>query len=144
MNNNFITDSELKKQQAELTNLALKLADVAQVNLDYSIDSIQNVDKILDQIHAQYLSEKNEEGVRGMALELAAYIITVIEKHIKIGKWSRNSVEMGKETFPYEITKGEFIFPYAWCLKYIIEGQKEGVWSKFESLVISKHKNSKN
>jgi hypothetical protein len=133
------TSDELKHTQIELTNLALKLAGIAKVDLDFSIDSIKQVEIILSQINQQYIKTKNEEGISGMALELAAYIITVIEKNIGQGVWNRDSDEMGPETFPYCLQNGKIIFPYQWCLKRIFDGEADNVWSKFKTFVLDQN-----
>lgn len=138
MDNKIEPDQDLKKLQVKLTELALKLADIAKIKLDFSVNSVKEVDRILDQIHREYKMKKNEEGISGMALELAAYIVTVIERNIKLGKWERDSKEFGKDSFPYDLGKGNIIFPYAWCLKRIYNDSGEDVWSKFNLLVLNK------
>jgi hypothetical protein len=138
MDKDFQTNAELKKLQLELSGLALQLAEIAKVDLDYSVASIKQVEAILTQIHAQYKSNHDITGIEGMALELAAYIVTVIEKHIGAGKWERDSKEFGKDTFPYHLSNGRIIFPYIWCLKRIHDGDGENVWDKFQALVIAK------
>ncbi len=136
MNKNLETTDKMRKLQKEMMDLALHIANVVHIDLDFSIDSIKQVEKILAQIHSQYEETKDEEGLHGIALEFAAYIITVIEKNIVVGKWERNSEEFGKDSFPYHMPNGQTIFPYAWCLKRIMEGKSEDVWSKFQALVV--------
>ena len=130
--------NELKK---ELIDLSLKVGAHYDINLDFSIESVKDVEKILSKVSAEYSKTKNEEGLNGLALELAAYIIAVIEKNITTGTWERDSKELGKETFPYDLGGGDIIFPYAWCLKRIYDGEGENVWSKFDALVL-KNKNN--
>lgn len=98
--------------QEELTKLAIKLGINLNIELDYSLDSIKNVELILGKISDEYKKTKNTEGINGLALELAAYIIAVIEKNISIGTWERDSVEFGKDVFPYDLGGGNIIFPY--------------------------------
>lgn len=141
MDNTRETSVDLKQLQEKLTDLALKLAEAANVKLDFSIESIKEVEKIASQIHKQYQKNKNQESIPGMAMELAAYIITVIENNITIGKWERDSDTIGKDTFPYYLKAGDAIFPYGWVLKRITDGEAENVWVKFETLVLDKLKN---
>lgn len=129
--------SELKK---ELVDLSLKVGAHYNVDLDFSVESVKEVENILSKISEEYKRTKNEEGLSGLALEMAAYIIAVIEKNITVGTWERDSKEFGKETFPYDLGGGDIIFPYAWCLKRIYDGEGENVWSKFEALVLVKKK----
>jgi hypothetical protein len=121
-----------------MTDLALKLADVAKVHLDFSIGSIKQVEEILSQLHNQFEETKDETGINGMALELAAYVITVIEKNLMVGKWERDSEEFGKDTFPYDLGDGNVIFPYNWNLKRIFDGEPDNVFTKFQTLVLDK------
>jgi hypothetical protein len=132
------TSKQLKKLQTNLTELALEVTANFGIKLDFSIESVKQVEDILSQIHHEFNESKNDEGMSGIALEFAAYIISVIERNIATGKWQRDSKEMGKDTFPYQITNDHIIFPYAWCLKRIIDGESENVWIKFNSLVLEK------
>lgn len=125
--------NELKK---ELIDLSLKVGNHYSIDLDFSIESVKNVEKILSKMSDEYQKTKNKEGLNGLALEFAAYIIAVIEKNISVGKWERDSTEFGKDIFPYNLGEGNIIFPYQWCLKRIYEGEAENVWVKFETLVL--------
>jgi hypothetical protein len=128
--------NELKK---ELISLSLKIGDYYGINLDFSIESINNVEAILSKVANKYENDKNNEGIQGIALELAAYIISVIEKNIIIGEWERDSKEFGEDTFPYNLGSGNIIFPYIWCQKRIYDGSGEDIWSKFKALVLDKN-----
>lgn len=130
--------NELKK---ELIDLSLKVGSHYGINLDFSIESIKDVEKILSKMSTEYQKNKDEGGLNGLALELTAYIIAVIEKNISIGKWERDSKEFGKDVFPYDLGDGNIIFPYQWCLKRIHEGEGENVWVKLKTLVVDKGKN---
>lgn len=125
--------NELKK---ELIDLSLKVGSHYGIDLDFSIESVKNVEKILSKMSDEYQKTKSEEGLNGLALELAAYIVAVIEKNISVGKWERDSAEFGKDIFPYDLGGGNIIFPYQWCLKRIHEGGGEDVWTKFNALVL--------
>jgi len=126
--------NELKK---ELIDLSLQVGSHYDINLDFTIDSVKDVEKILSKISTEYHKNREEEGLNGLALEFAAYIIAVIEKNISIGKWERDSVEFGKDVFPYDLDEDNIIFPYQWCLKRIYEGEGENVWTKFDTLVLN-------
>lgn len=127
--------NELKK---ELIDLSIKVGAHYGVKLDFSIDSVKQVEDILCHISDEYNKTKQTEGVDGLALELAAYIIAVIEKNIKVGIWQRDSIEFGKDIFPYDLGGGNIIYPYQWCKKRIYDGEAENVWTKFEALVLNK------
>lgn len=136
--NNTKEIKDIKELQKELTDLALELARYYKMNLDFTVDSVRKVEEILSKISEDYHKTKNEEGINGMALEMAAYIVTVIEKNITVGKWKRDSEDFGKNTFPYDLGNEDIVFPYAWCLKRVHEGEGENIWLKFKTLVLKK------
>jgi HEAT repeat protein len=130
------TNKDLQVLQRTLTDLALKVAAAYETDLDFSIESVQRIEEILAPLSDDYQATKNEDGLHGLALELAAYIITVIEKNISAGRWQRNSKEFGKDSYPYQLANGTTIFPYAWCLKRIANGTADNIWLKFQALVL--------
>ncbi|MDB5264655.1 MAG: hypothetical protein JWN64_226 [Parcubacteria group bacterium] len=132
------TAAKLSKLQNELTDLAIQIAAGSNIKLDFSIESVKQIEVILGVIHKDYKKDKQEEGVRGIALEFAAYVISVIERNLEKGYWQRDSEESGKDSFPYFLSDDSVIFPYSWCLKRIIDGSSEDVWLKFQTLVLKK------
>lgn len=138
ISNNIAEIKDPKELQKKLTDLALELARYYKIELDFTAESVKKVEEILSKISKDYHKTKNEEGINGMALELAAYIVTVIEKKIAVGKWERDSKDFGKNTFPYDLGNKNVIFPYAWCLKRIHDGEGENIWLKFKTLVLNK------
>ena len=128
--------NEFKK---DLIDLALKVGEYYKIKLDFSIDSVKRVEEILSYVNNDYKKNDKYEGINGLSLEFAAYIVEVIEKNIVVGEWKRDSREFGKETFPYDLGNGDIIFPYTWCLKRIYEGETEIIWFKFKSLVLDKN-----
>ncbi len=125
---------ELKKL---MTKNALEIAKEFRIKLDFSHKSIKKVERILSKVHKNYIVTKNETGLKGVALALAAYIIAVIEKNISPGVWKRDHPDFGEETFPFD-WEGSTIFPYGWCLKRIFDGKQDDVWAKYKAIVLSK------
>ena len=125
----------LNELQNKMTIYAIDIANAYNIKLDYSNHSIKNVEKILSQIHYEYVRSKNDEGLNGVALEFAFYIITVIEKNFEKGNVERNHKDFGENTFPFQ-WRGKIIFPYAWCQKRIFEGEADNVWAKYKTLVL--------
>ena len=127
--------SELKKQ---LTELAERVAtENFDVKLDYSVDSVKQVEAILGQLHEDFKASNDDGGLRGLALEFAAYFISVIERNYSRGTWRRDDPAVGPETFPYE-WNGVTLFPYGWCLKRLQDGAGDDVWAKFQALVVQR------
>jgi hypothetical protein len=133
----------LKRKPKDLAALKQQMTELAEqvarenfgITLDYSVASIQQVESILGEIHDDFKRTGSEEGLRGIALEFAAYLISVIEHNFAQGTWRRDDPSMGAETFPYE-WNGSVLFPYGWCLKRLLDGPQDDVWAKFQALVV--------
>ena len=117
--------------------LAMEMAEDFDVTLDFSHDSIKNVDRVLGEFHEDYAKTKNEKGLVGIAIAFAAYIVSVIERNSTPGEWKRNDPDLGEETFPFD-WHGTTIFPVGWCLKRMIDGKQDSVWFKYKTIVLDK------
>jgi hypothetical protein len=132
---------DMKKLKAQMGALAERIAHEGfKTKLDYSIDSIKQVDSILDAIHKDYKKTRSEDGLQGIALEFGAYIVKVIEQHFGPAEWERDDPSFGKDTFPLR-WRDTTIFPVGWCLKRILNGPGDDVWSKFQTLVLNHQAN---
>jgi len=105
------------------------------VTLDYSDDSIQNVESILGEIHENYMETKDDSGLRGIALFFAAYIGEVIRRKGLGGVWSRNHKLFGDDSFPFHWNGGD-LFLYGWCEKRIFDGDGDDVCAKYQVCVL--------
>lgn len=132
----FFFKSKMKKFQETMVGLAFEIAGNMKITLDYSDESIKKVEEILARTNEYYIRTKNDEGLVGISLEFAAYIIAVIEKNHGPGKWKKDDKEFGPDTFPYH-WNGRIIFPYIWCMKRIFDGEMENVWCKYQTLVLN-------
>jgi hypothetical protein len=141
MNDELLNMSAIKPSgddiKVEMTQNALDIAEEFHVKLDFSHKSIKKVERILGKIHKHYVQTKDDDGMRGIALAFAAYIITVIEKSSSNGVWKRDYPDFGEETFPFE-WEGSTLFPYGWCLKRIFDGKQDDVWAKYRAIVLPK------
>jgi hypothetical protein len=124
-----------RELQKKLCGLAEKIAGGFDAHLDYSVESIREVERILGRLHEDYKRTHSEDGVRGIALEFAAYIITVIERHFEAGDWQRDDPSFGPDSFPFH-WRGSTIYPYGWCMKRILDGPGDDVWFKFRAIVL--------
>lgn len=104
-------------------------------NLDYSVESIKQLEQILGALHDDYKSTHSEEGLQGIALEFGAYIVKVIERHFGSAEWQRDHESFGKDTFPLQ-WRGSTLFPFQWCMKRLLDGPGDDVWLKFKVLVL--------
>ncbi len=133
---------DLNELQAKMSKFAVDIADEFNIRLDYSTRSIKKVEVILSQIHAEFVKSNNDEGLNGIALEFAFYIITVIEKNFEKGKIERDHKDFGKNTFPF-YWRSKTLFPYSWCLKRIYDGEGDNVWVKYKTLVLDEKEKKK-
>lgn len=131
------TSREISELQERLTDLALEAARDYDVVLDFGDASIDSVEEVLGELHRFYREEETEEGLHGLALGFAAYIVTTIERNHGAGEWRRDHPELGENTFPYH-WRGSALFPYAWCLKRIVDGAEDDVRAKYRALVLER------
>ncbi len=132
-----MASEDMEKLKSELTDNALTIAKEFGVQLDYSHESIENVEEMLGEVHAGYKETKDEEGLMGIGLSFAAYIISVIEHNSTPGLWQRNHPTIGKDSFPYT-WKGSTLFPYVWCMKRILDDEADDVWVNYKDLVMAR------
>jgi replicative DNA helicase len=66
-------NQDLEKLKHEMSALAERIAsEVYGIELDYSTESIKQVEKILGRLHKEYKKTKSDEGYAGIAFEFAA------------------------------------------------------------------------
>ncbi len=131
-----MASEDMEKLKSELNDNALEIAKGFGVQLDYSHESIGHVERMLGEVHKGYKETKDEEGLVGIALSFAAYIISVIERNSEPGVWQRDHPTVGEDSFPFTWREGT-LFPYAWCMKRIFDGKGDDVWVKYKTLVIA-------
>jgi len=129
------TSSELIELKNELITQAIDVAKDYNVKLDFSDESIKNVETILSKIHKEYIRSKNDNGLNGIAYMFGFYIIEVIEKNHGKGKIERNHPDFGENVFPF-YWNGSTLFPFAWCQKRIFDGEGDNVEIKYQILIL--------
>jgi hypothetical protein len=122
--------------QLELTQMALTIADRFGARLDFSDESIQHVERILAELHNEYQKTKDEYGLKGVAIEFGAYIASTIQLRTGEGRLERDHPDFGEATFPFYFRKST-LFPYAWCMKRIVDGESDDIWMKYRALVLN-------
>lgn len=139
--NDSATRKEMDEMQKKFTSMAVKFAKDDGFNLDFSHESIKDVETILSRAHKEYKKSKTDEGKIGNALGYAAYIITTIEKNTEKGRWDKDHPHFGEDTFPF-YWRNQTMFIFHWCLKRINEGEEDDVWFKYQGAVLNKLKGS--
>ena len=101
MKTNAPQEPETEAMMQEGVSQVLTLAKENGVTLDFSDDSINEVEKILADCHQEYKKLKSEEGFNGLATMFGAYIGEVIKRKGFGGSWMRNHPEWGEDSFPF-------------------------------------------
>ena len=141
MSDNMNSSEFPQELRDELLDYANQIAENYRIKLDFSHRSIKLVEKILAKVHKDYRKSQNEEGLSGIALEFATYIVAVIERNGEKGRWERNHPDFGEDSFPF-YWKDTTLFPYAWCLKRIFDGKGDDVWAKYKTMVLQELKDA--
>jgi hypothetical protein len=103
------------------------------VTLDYSADSVKEVEKLLaakyDLAHGHPMTE---EELSDAAHLWGAYVGEVI-KRLHPAHWERDSSAGGKGALPIVFNDtGEQSFPCAWVYHRLKNGDEDNVWTKFQ------------
>jgi hypothetical protein len=101
------------------------------ITLDYSIDSLKNVDTILGRLHDIYVKNPSSLHVQGLSLEYGAYVGEVIRRNEPGAYWTKDSQVVGEKSYPIHWGNGES-YPLAWCSKRIINGDEDLIWIKYK------------
>ena len=117
-----------------LANEAVKDSrDKNHVELDYSVASIEKVERVLGILHNQYAKNPSSISVNGLASAYGAYIGEVIRKSESDARWERDDPVGGEKSYPI-IWGGGNSYPMAWCYKRIVNGPEDNVWVKYRVL----------
>jgi hypothetical protein len=108
--------------------------------LDFSPESVEKVETILEQIHQrQRQSPLSQAELVRESMKWGAYIGETI-KAVRPCRWALNGTGNGEGSLPvvYE-DKGES-YPVLWCYNRITNGDEDNVWHKFRILVLDRVK----
>jgi hypothetical protein len=103
------------------------------VHLDYSVESIKSVEKILGQLHEKYAMNPSSISEKGLGSAYGAYVGEVIRRSEPGAKWERDDVAGGEKSYPLIWGAGHS-YPLAWCRRRIIDGEGDNVWIKYSVL----------
>jgi len=101
--------------------------------LDYSIDSLKQVDQILGRVHDAYVKEPSSVSVRGIAAEYGAYVGEVIRRSQPNAYWTRDSEAAGQKSYPLHWKTHES-YPITWCAERITDGEEHSIWLNYSVL----------
>jgi hypothetical protein len=126
----------IDKYMASLSAQAVKRAGSSYgVNLDYSPDSVKEVEKILGAKYGLQETHPMTEAEIVDAAHLWGAYIGEVMKRVHPAHWVRDSDVVGKDALPivYEDKSGES-YPCAWVYHRLKNGEEDNVWVKFHYL----------
>jgi len=100
------------------------------IKLDYSVDSLKQVDQILGHVHDAYVKNPKAVSVRGASAEYGAYVGEVIRRSQPNVYWTRDSSFMGEKSYVLHWKTGES-YPFTWCAERITNGDEDSIWFKY-------------
>jgi hypothetical protein len=110
--------------------------DVYETTLDYAPGSVERVESILARLHQEHRTRPFlPERLAGEANRWGAYVGEVARR-VKGGEWRRDSVHVGKRTYPLVWGVQDEIYPSAWCFRRLTNGPEDNVWDKFRVSVL--------
>jgi hypothetical protein len=101
--------------------------------LDYTPESIQNVENILGGLHDQYVKNPSSVSANGLGSAYGAYIGEVIRRSEAGARWERDDPVAGEKSYPFH-WGGRVSFPMTWCYDRIVNGPEDNVWVKYQAL----------
>ncbi len=126
------TDEFIQFMAAEAVEDA---AEKDHINLDYSVDSIKQVEEILGRLHDLYMKDPSTISAKGLGSAYGAYIGEVIRRSEPDAKWERDDAVGGEKSYPLIWGPGHgHSYPMAWCYHRIVNGPEDNVWVKFRAL----------
>ncbi len=70
------------------------------IHLDYSVESIKSVEKILGQLHEQYAKNPSSISEKGLGSAYGAYVGEVIRRSEPGARWERDDAAAGEKSYP--------------------------------------------
>jgi hypothetical protein len=111
------------------------------VNLDFTVDSVKSVERILGALHDVYMKAPSSISVKGLSSAYGAYIGEVIRRSEPGARWERDDDAGGEKSYPIIWGPGHS-YPMAWCYRRIVNGEEDNVWVKYSVLKEGKGQSS--
>jgi soluble cytochrome b562 len=131
-----MSTDDIQHGMHELAAVAVDDAKAAHgVTLDYSLESVESVERILSTYHQQGATSENElRRLQQLGIRYGAYVGEAIRRR-RGGHWERDHVAAGPGSFPLTTSRGQS-FPIGWCTRRIKNGPEDCVWHKVQVLFI--------
>ena len=132
----FEADEDLAKRAAKKADELTQFAEAQfQVKLDYSEQSIEELDAIIDQLHAMFIDEQPPDAqLVPLAQGFGSYIGEVYRRSHQ-GSWGW--ITQGEKVFPgFEQAKGGLFWPWAKVLDRIKTNGEPSISDYYHFLVV--------
>ena len=119
-----------------MTSLSAQAVERAKssyaITLDYSPDSVKEVEKILAMKYELQKTHPMTESEEADAAHLWGAYIREVMKRMHPAHWTRDSTATGKDALPIVFNdSGEESYPCAWVYHRLTNGEEDNVWIKF-------------
>ncbi len=103
------------------------------IHLDYSVESIKTVDRILGRVHEAYVKNPKSVGVSDLSSIYGAYVGEVIRRTESSARWKRDNEPGGENS--YFLVWGQTLraYPVRWCQARIMSGDKASIWRAYSA-----------
>lgn len=99
------------------------------IDLDYSFDSIKQVEARLGEISKEVVKDNPQKGTFGIAMGYGAYIGEVFRRQ-QGGSWAVSDRLDGQNSYPLTTQNSNVAYPVMWCYKRLINGDDDNVYFK--------------
>jgi hypothetical protein len=122
-----VAPGDVQQEVTELADAAVLDAKAEGTALDYSVESVQAVERVLAKYYeAGLLSE--DQRIR-IGTKYGAYVGEVARRKWG-GYWKRDHPQAGADSYPLRSRELD-MFPMTWCVKRLAYGPSDNVWNKF-------------
>ena len=101
------------------------------VSLDYSTDSLAELERVLEQLHQRNATNAFDQQALGRESQLWGAYIGGVFKKLTPAEWKRDSKAAGEDSFPLTFRNGSEFFPCGWVWKRLQNGKEDNVMFKF-------------
>lgn len=120
----------LEKLMADAAERAVSRARSRyQVRLDYTIDSLRNLDAVFKKLHAELGASPELVDPKSVAFTYGAYIGETIRRSHVDAVWGRIH-----DAYPLKVG-ARMCHPVAWCTERLFDADATPLWQRYEKLM---------
>ncbi|MEK9156554.1 MAG: hypothetical protein AAB448_00210 [Patescibacteria group bacterium] len=131
-----LSSSEVVLLKKELVAQALEMGKEYSARLDFSPESIKEIDRVLEDIHQNYAPKATEDELFAIARPFGCYILEVFVQQKIEGKFSIETFFNPAGDFAFTFKDGNTVFPAGWCFKRVADGDNDNLWMKYRYFVL--------